>query len=523
MSSETPSSAMTPGKVLRTFSTANRMPSRSFRMDGAKPIETDRRQDQGAEEKLNPVGIDFGEHHAVLDQHNEHDSQRRGGDRDVAARQGRAPDDRRGEGNDQPVGADRRLRRPKLSDREDGGDRREKARERVGEDDRSIPRNSGELGRLRIAADRQKVAPRNRAGKKEAERRGDDKGRRQQIGHGEEAFCAEGDECGREIVERNRSGDAQVDPGEDRRGRKRNDETVDAGANGEQPVGEPAASADQQSKDDSKPDRKSEFLHDAAHRNGYKAAERADRKIELANAEGQHLGEGDHQDDAKRSQHHIEIELGQKCRRHKGQNDKARENGGAERRPFLRHEMTRDGHGLRSTPRRSAYKPRYRSSITATSRTSPRKSWSQKFPTWRMRRPDRIVVTSNAPSTVPTTDTMPPASSVPPRTGARNDGSSQSWPTDGMAAPSHVITMSPAEAASNPESAWTMTVTRPTGTPESSAARGLAPEARISRPRAVQRNRTRSQAPIASAMRSRGDTKPQRMRPKLAISRGIPL
>src|SRR5579863_4652698 len=91
ISSETPSSAMTPGKVLRTFSTANRMPSRSFRMDGAKPIETDRRQDQGAEEKLNPVGIDFGEHHAVLDQHNEHDSQRRGGDRDVAARQGRAP------------------------------------------------------------------------------------------------------------------------------------------------------------------------------------------------------------------------------------------------------------------------------------------------------------------------------------------------------------------------------------------------------------------------------------------------
>src|SRR6185437_5214598 len=126
MSSETPSSAMTPGKVLRTFSTANRMPSRGFRLDGAKPVETNRREDQGAEEKLNPVGIDLGEHHAVLDQHNEDDGQRRGRNRDMAAGQGRAPDDRRGEGSDQPVGADRRLRRPKLRDRKDGGDRREK-------------------------------------------------------------------------------------------------------------------------------------------------------------------------------------------------------------------------------------------------------------------------------------------------------------------------------------------------------------------------------------------------------------
>ena len=39
--------------------------------------------------------------------------------------------------------------------------------------------------------------------------------------------------------------------------------------------------------------------------------------------------------------------------------------------------------------------------------------------------PARIVVTSSAPIIVPTTETAPPLSSVPPSTGARKEGSSQ--------------------------------------------------------------------------------------------------
>ena len=66
-----------------------------------------------------------------------------------------------------------------------------------------------------------------------------------------------------------------------------------------------------------------------------------------------------------------------------------------------------------------------------------------------------MVVTSERAEHVPTTETAPPESSVPPSTGPRNDGSSQSSPPiAGMAAPSRATTIIPADAASRPESVW---------------------------------------------------------------------
>ena len=83
----------------------------------------------------------------------------------------------------------------------------------------------------------------------------------------------------------------------------------------------------------------------------------------------------------------------------------------------------------------------------------------------------------------PSTDTRPPASSVPPRTGPRNAGKSQSCPRspaiEGMAAPVRATTIIAATPARTPERTWQKTNMRPTLTPESSAAAALAPAASI--------------------------------------------
>ena len=66
---------------------------------------------------------------------------------------------------------------------------------------------------------------------------------------------------------------------------------------------------------------------------------------------------------------------------------------------------------------------------------------------------------------------------VPPSTGPRNDGSSQSSPpTAGIAAPTRARIIRPAPPAKRPESAWLVdNDALPTGTPDISAARALAP------------------------------------------------
>ena len=54
------------------------------------------------------------------------------------------------------------------------------------------------------------------------------------------------------------------------------------------------------------------------------------------------------------------------------------------------------------------------------------------------------------PSAVPTTETTPPASSVPPRIGPRNDGSMNSLPIAGVNDPVLAASMKPATAGEHP-------------------------------------------------------------------------
>src|SRR5579872_5666833 len=109
-SSETSSSARTPGKYFETASTERFISGRPG-ADGAPAVEADGGEDERAEDELHPIRIDFREHHAVLDEADEQHREHRAEHRDIAAGQRRAADDRRGEGEEQPVRADGRLRR----------------------------------------------------------------------------------------------------------------------------------------------------------------------------------------------------------------------------------------------------------------------------------------------------------------------------------------------------------------------------------------------------------------------------
>src|SRR5271169_2954903 len=123
-SSDTPSSARTPGNDLVTESTT-RFTSGRPAVDGAPAVQPDRGEDQRAKHELDPVGIDLREHHAILDKPDKQDREHRAENRDVAAGQRGAAYDRRGEGEKQPVRADGRLGRSELRDgkhRGKGGD-----------------------------------------------------------------------------------------------------------------------------------------------------------------------------------------------------------------------------------------------------------------------------------------------------------------------------------------------------------------------------------------------------------------
>ena len=94
-----------------------------------------------------------------------------------------------------------------------------------------------------------------------------------------------------------------------------------------------------------------------------------------------------------------------------------------------------------------------------------------------------MVASRTPPTIVPGTETRPPESSVPPIAGATKEARSQSLPRLGEAVWSAAIAISPAVAASAPESPWVRSTTRSTDNPDIRAARRLAPTASISRPR----------------------------------------
>ena len=97
-----------------------------------------------------------------------------------------------------------------------------------------------------------------------------------------------------------------------------------------------------------------------------------------------------------------------------------------------------------------------------------------------------MTAVSVMPRAVPITETTPPASSVPPRIGPRNDGSMNSLPIAGVNDPVLAASMNPAAPASRPEIACTPMIRRSVGTPDSSAVRTLLPVTSVSRPIRVQ-------------------------------------
>src|ERR1700689_773495 len=96
-SSETLSSALTPGKVLLTASSARPI-SGDPAVNRPPAVQADGCEDESAEHELHPIGIDLRQHHAVLDQPEQQHREQGAEHRDMAAGQRGAPDDRRGEG-----------------------------------------------------------------------------------------------------------------------------------------------------------------------------------------------------------------------------------------------------------------------------------------------------------------------------------------------------------------------------------------------------------------------------------------
>src|ERR1700722_4544649 len=228
-SSETPSSACTPGKDLLTDSIASSISGR-LALDRPPAVQADRGENEGAEHELDPIGIDLREHHAVLNQPQQQDREHGAEHGDVAASQRRAADDRRGEGKQQPIGANGGLRRPELRDRQHGGGAGEQTGQNVSGYDDALAGDAGQFRGVGIAAEGQELAPLRGAREEHAEPHGYDQRRNEEIGDRAQMSIAEGDQRGRHFVERYRSGNAEIDSCKSGCGRQRYDESVDARA-----------------------------------------------------------------------------------------------------------------------------------------------------------------------------------------------------------------------------------------------------------------------------------------------------
>ena len=125
------------------------------------------------------------------------------------------------------------------------------------------------------------------------------------------------------------------------------------------------------------------------------------------------------------------------------------------------------------------------SRVTAPRMIRPRPAWYQYWLTPTMTSALAIIARRAAPSTVPTTDTLPPDRIVPPSTGAANEVSSQSCPMAGDPTARRLTTRTAAKPASAPLAVCAPMTIRLTGKAEKRAATGLAPTARSRRPGTV--------------------------------------
>ena len=223
----------------------------------------------------------------------------------------------------------------------------------MGEHDHAALRDAGEAGRGGVAAIGEELPARNGAGEEDAEENGDDDRRDEEVGERADPPRAEGDQRRRHLVERDRLGDAEIDAGEGRRRRQRDDEAVDAGAHGEHAVDQPAERADQEGDRHGEDQRHAEHLEHAAERDGDEPAERADGDVHLPDAERHHLREADEERDAEAPEHHVDVELGQEVRGEHGEHRAADDDRREQARPFDEEEAAE--HGQRClTERRAA-------------------------------------------------------------------------------------------------------------------------------------------------------------------------
>ena len=187
------------------------------------------------------------------------------------------------------------------------------------EDHRIGRRYTGERRCLAVAADSQKPAADRQAEQKQGKQRGDDERSDQKEWKRPNPAIAKVLQSRWHLVERHGFGEAEVDAGEEGRGRQRDNEAVDPGARRQETVDQTACDADPDRDRDGEPQRHAKDLHHAAEQDGGHAAERADGEVHLPHGERHHLREGDDDADADAAQQHIEIEFRQEVRRDDGE------------------------------------------------------------------------------------------------------------------------------------------------------------------------------------------------------------
>ena len=163
------------------------------------------------EHDLHEIGIDVKDHQRLRDDRDDDDAEERAEDADMPAAERSAADDGRGEGEDQPVVADRGLTELQARDQHDPGERGEKAGNRMRPDRRARNRNAGEFGRVRVAADGENVAP-DLLAIKQIPHAGDDQrsGQREPRNGPENRGIAEGFDARGNAVERLRARYAEI-------------------------------------------------------------------------------------------------------------------------------------------------------------------------------------------------------------------------------------------------------------------------------------------------------------------------
>src|SRR6266478_490884 len=293
------------------------------------------------------------------------------------------------------------------------------------------------------------------------------------------ARLAEGADLVGDVIEGRGVGDAEVDAREYVGRAEGQHEAVDLRPVDEQSVDDAADDAEHEAGRQRYRHRDAVADHQAGLDDRHQASDRADRKVHLPQRQHDHLSQRDQEQDRKIAAGNEEVVGREEGWREDRQHEHADEV----------DEEQAQGHAggeTAQTQHHGAAPPAARvtlSSTTASSSTTPRNTVIQKLSMPTSSRPLEMVASRTPPRMVPGTETRPPERRVPPMAGATKEARSQSLPRLGEAVCSAATAISPAVAASAPESPWVSSTTRSTDSPDIRAARRLAPTASISLPR----------------------------------------